>query len=32
MNVKAYQQVLVDIVGGMGGLMNDEHLEVRVMG
>jgi hypothetical protein len=32
MNVGAYQQVSVDVVDGMGGIMNDEHFEARVMG
>ncbi len=32
MNVVTYQQVLTYVVDGMKGLMNDKHLEVRVMG
>jgi hypothetical protein len=32
MNATAYQQVLADVVDGMRGVMNDKHLEVRVMG
>jgi hypothetical protein len=30
MNVGTYQQISIDIVDGMGGVMNDEHLEARV--
>ncbi len=32
MNAQTYQQISVDIIDGMGGVMNDEHLEARVMG
>jgi hypothetical protein len=32
MNVGTYQQVSTDVVDGMGGVMNDGHLEARVMG
>ncbi len=32
MNVGASQQVSADILDGMGGVMNDKHLEAKVMG
>jgi hypothetical protein len=32
MNVGTYQQISIDIVDGMRGVMNDEHLEARVAG
>ncbi len=32
MNVGTDQQVSVDVVDGMGGVMNDKHLKARVMG
>jgi hypothetical protein len=32
MNARADQQVSVDTIDGMGGVMNEGHLEVRVMG
>ncbi len=32
MNAGTYQQVSVDVIDGMGGVMNDKHLETRVMG
>jgi hypothetical protein len=32
MNVGVGQQVSANVVDGMGGVMNEEHLEVRVMG
>jgi hypothetical protein len=30
-NVRADQQVLVQAIDGMGGVMNKRHLEARVM-
>ncbi len=32
MNDGIYQQVLANVVDGMGGVRNDKHLEVKVMG
>ncbi len=32
MNVSADQQVLANVVDGMGGVMNEGHSKVRVMG
>jgi hypothetical protein len=32
MNVGADQQVLTNVVDGMGGVMNERHLEAGVMG
>ncbi len=32
MNAGTYQQVLVDVVDGMGGVIHDKHLEAKVMG
>jgi hypothetical protein len=32
MNVGIYQQISINIVDGMGGVMNDKHLEAKVMG
>jgi len=32
MNVRRDQQVLANIIDGMGGVMNEGHLEVKVMG
>jgi hypothetical protein len=32
MNVGADQQVLTNVVDGMGGVMNERHLKVGVMG
>ncbi len=32
MNAGTYQQVSADVVDGMGGVMNDKHLEAKVMG
>jgi hypothetical protein len=31
MNDGIYQQVSANVADGMGGVMNDKHLEVRVM-
>lgn len=32
MNSRTYQQVSTDVIDGMGGVMDDKHLEARVMG
>jgi hypothetical protein len=31
-SVRAYQQILVKALDGMGGVMNERHLEANVMG
>ncbi len=31
MNARTYQQISINIVDGMGGVMNVEHLEAKVM-